>query len=178
MSNIYKMRGFTLIEILVAIAILAIVMAIAIPDFTSTIQNNTIATISNDLISSINLARSEAVKRNVTVSICATSNSNFTACGNNWNLGWLVFVNPTGGNALSNTAAAPLLRIQRINDQSATIATTPTVGILTYSGNGFTATGTGNLSITIKATGCTTDSGRRIAISATGRPSVTNVTCP
>ncbi|MBS0287752.1 MAG: GspH/FimT family pseudopilin [Proteobacteria bacterium] len=171
-------HGFTLIELMVTISILAIVMLLAIPDFTSTIKRNTISNMSNDLITSLNYARSEAIKRGVSVSVCATQDANYGACGSSWNLGWLIFVNPTGGSTLTNTATAPLLKIQKITDQNATIAVAPNVGITTYNSSGFPATATANVNFTIKSTGCTGDAGRIISISATGRPSSASTNCP
>ena len=178
MLTVFKNRGFTLIELVVTICILGIVMAIAIPSFTSTIRNNTIASISNNMIASLNYARSEAIKRNTPVSVCAPTDSSYSACGSNWSLGWLVFVNPNGANVVVNSTAAPLLRVEAITDQSINLTTSPSVGIATYNGSGFPAQNTANVVFTIKATGCTGDAGRQISISMTGRSSVTNVTCP
>lgn len=174
MKDMHKIRGFTLIEIIITVVLLGIVIAIAIPDFTSTIQNNAINSASARFISSISLARSEAIKRDVPVSICATSDQNFNSCGSNWNLGWIVFVNPTGGSSLS----APLLRVENLNSNAMNITVSPAVNIATYNGSGFAANNTKNVAFTIKATGCTADAGRRITISVTGRPVVSNVNCP
>ncbi len=163
---------------MVTVAVVAIVVFLAVPDFTSMMKNNSIANTSNDLIASLNYARSEAVKRGVPVSVCATQDANYAACGSNWNLGWLVFVNPTGGSSLSNTAAAPLLKVQTITDQTATIATSSSANIATFNSSGFPATASANLSFTIKSTGCTADAGRIVRISTTGRPSASSTTCP
>ncbi|MGD9591936.1 MAG: GspH/FimT family pseudopilin [Candidatus Berkiella sp.] len=171
-------RGFTLVELMVTIAVLTVVMLLAIPDFTSMIRNNSIASMNNNLLAALNFARSEAVKRAVPVSVCATQDANFTACGSNWSLGWMIFVNPTGGTTLSNTSTAPLLKVEKITDQSATITTSPNVGIATYTSTGFPTSNTGNVSFTIKSTGCTGDAGRLVTISVTGRPSAVNVSCP
>ncbi len=171
-------RGFTLIEPMITIVILAIVMLLAVPSFTSTIRNNSIANMSNNMVASLNYARSEAIKRGVPVSVCATADSNYTSCGSSWNLGWMIFVNPTGGSTLSNTATAPTLKVEKITDQSATISASPSVGIATYTSSGFPATNTGNVTLTIKSTGCTADAGRQINISVTGRPVVSAVSCP
>jgi len=171
-------RGFTLMEILMTIAILAIFMVIAMPNFINVLENDSIVNMTNDVVFALKMARSEAIKRDVPVSVCATSDNTYTACGNNWNLGWMVFVNPTGGTTLSNTATAPLLRTEAITDQNATITSAPSVNIITYTGTGIAATNSGNVTFTIKATGCTGDSGRQVAISLSGNPVVTNVNCP
>lgn len=171
-------RGFTLFELMITMSVMGVLLAVAVPSFISSLSNNTIIIVNNELLSAINLSRSEAIKRNVPVSICATQDSNFNACGASWQLGWLVFVNPTGGTTLSNTATAPLLRIHRINNTAVTLTPSPSVNIITYNGSGFPATGSSNITFTTKATGCTIDSGRSLAISITGRPVITRVNCP
>lgn len=60
-----RMQGFTLMELMIAIAVLAILITIAAPSISETIRNNQIAAQNNELIALINLARNEAVRRNV-----------------------------------------------------------------------------------------------------------------
>lgn len=79
-----KCLGFTLIELMVTIAIAAILMGIAIPSFVATISSNRLTTSANELVSALNLARSEAVKRGQQVVVKKT--------GTNWEDGWHVFV--------------------------------------------------------------------------------------
>ena len=76
--------GFTLIELMVTIAIAAIVLGIAIPSFSSTITSNRLTTSANELVTALNLARSEAVKRGQHVVVRKTNT--------NWENGWQVFV--------------------------------------------------------------------------------------
>lgn len=77
-------KGFTIIELLVTIAIAGILVAVAMPSFTSSIKSNRLTAINNDLVSALNLARSEAVKRNQQVVVRRD------AAG--WDDGWQVFV--------------------------------------------------------------------------------------
>jgi len=79
--------GFTLIELLVTIAMIAIVTAIGVPAFKDTIRNNVLTAGMNDFIATLNFARSEAVKRGVSVTARKTSTS--TSVG--WESGWEVF---------------------------------------------------------------------------------------
>lgn len=89
-----KARGFTLIELLVVITIGAILLTIAVPSFREILINNRLRTQINDFVSALNLTRSEAVKRGVTVSVCKSSdNANCGGAGVNWDTGWIVFVN-------------------------------------------------------------------------------------
>lgn len=88
-----KMHGFTIVELMIAIAILAILIAIGIPSFQATIMNNRMTSNVNAFITSLNQARSEAVKQNLEVSVCASTDG--TTCGGagvNWEQGWVVFV--------------------------------------------------------------------------------------
>ena len=76
--------GFTLIELLITITIAAIVLGIAIPSFSSIIASNRLTTSANELVTALNLARSEAVKRGQDVVVGKTVI--------NWEDGWQVFV--------------------------------------------------------------------------------------
>lgn len=73
----YMSKGFSLIELLVTVSVVAIVAAIAVPSFTSSIQNNKADTELNDLQHALNYARLEAINRGVTVRIAPTSGSDW-----------------------------------------------------------------------------------------------------
>lgn len=79
-----NLRGFTLIELMITLAVAGVVLSTALPNFIQAINNNRLATNTNDFIASLNLARSEAIKRGVNVVVAKT--------GANWENGWQVFV--------------------------------------------------------------------------------------
>ena len=90
-------RGFTLIELMVALAVLAILLSLAAPSFSNLLASNRLSTQASELIGALNLARSEAVRRAQPVSLRASDADNFTK-------GWAVF---TDGNADGAPASPP-----------------------------------------------------------------------
>jgi len=92
-TRTYKKRnnGFTLIELIVTISIATILASIAIPSFTELIRSNQLTSGTNELVSSLILARSEALKRNNNVSLCASLDQT-TCSGTDFSTGWIVFV--------------------------------------------------------------------------------------
>ena len=178
MSTQKLIRAFTLLELLAVIAVLVILMLLVVPSFQSIIQNNRTVSLSNELISALNFARSESIKRGVSVSLCAAADVNLNSCGSNWNNGWLVFVNPNEDAAFANNATEILLRIQQILGQGYSVTTTPALGVATYTSSGFPLAATGNMVFNITATGCTGNNARSIRVTTTGRLNMTPVACP
>ncbi|MBB6091847.1 type IV fimbrial biogenesis protein FimT [Povalibacter uvarum] len=94
-------RGFTLIELMVTLSVAALLIGLAAPSFREIRIRNELSTYANELISSINLARSEAVRRGRPVVICPSTNS--SACGGTWSEGWITFAD-LDGNGERNAA--------------------------------------------------------------------------
>jgi type IV fimbrial biogenesis protein FimT len=69
-----KQQGYTMLEILMVIAIAAILLAVALPSMRDTISRNARDSIQLDLLTSLSLARSQAVTLSVTTSVCHSSN--------------------------------------------------------------------------------------------------------
>ena len=85
-----KKHGFTLIEMMVTIVVSAILLGIAVPGFQSLINKNRLGTQASDLVADFALARSEAVKRGIQVSVCTSTNG--TSCTtSSWGAGRIVF---------------------------------------------------------------------------------------
>lgn len=84
--------GVTLIELMMVIAIGAVLIGIAVPSFQNLVLQSRISGNVNDLVGAINLARSEAVKRGGGTSICrSTDQATCATAGSGWATGWIVF---------------------------------------------------------------------------------------
>lgn len=92
-----RSNGFTLIELMVTLAIFSVLVGLGVPSFLSAMKNSQLSSDYNKLVSSLYLARSEAVKRTVRVGVCARGTD--TSCGANWNQGWIVFLDRVQGSA-------------------------------------------------------------------------------
>lgn len=86
-----RVRGFTLIELMVSIGILAILIAVAIPSFTSIMVNYRLTSIANTFVANAQLARSEAIKRNGRVTMCKSADGATCVLTGGWEQGWILF---------------------------------------------------------------------------------------
>jgi len=90
-AAVRRAGGFTTVELLVVIAIAAILAMVGAPSFSTFLNNSRLSSTSSQLLNELNLARSEAIKRNARVLVCVR-NAAGTDCGTgtNWAAGWLV----------------------------------------------------------------------------------------
>jgi type IV fimbrial biogenesis protein FimT len=153
-----KQGGFTLVELMVTIAVAAILLALAVPSFYEMSLNSKLKSAANDLAASALLARSEAIKRNATVQLCVSTNG--TACTTgSWEAGWIVV---SGTEVLQYRQAAPSGFKVLANRAS-----------ITFQPSGIGAT-PGDFSAKVcRATPSVGARERIVDISPTGRPSVT-----
>lgn len=83
--------GFTVIEVLISLLVAAILLSLATPSFIEFTKNKQITTQANEFISSLALARSEALKRVSRVTVCRSASGSSCANSGNWDQGYLVF---------------------------------------------------------------------------------------
>lgn len=182
--------GFTVIEVLMAIALMAVLMMIAAPSVRDLTMNARITGQANDLMTDLAMTRSEAVKRNVRTAIC-TSSSGTGCTSSNWNQGWLVFLDTDGDGVLAsaNDIIKPVPAIEGGNTLTSTGHSTNGAGarFVPFRSSGVTTPGGGGA---VRFDLCDTrtsanvgaaaaeNKGRRIWVSGTGRAYVERYTCP
>ncbi|MBT2745419.1 MULTISPECIES: GspH/FimT family pseudopilin [unclassified Lysobacter] len=109
------MRGFTLIELMVTIGLVAIVLALGLPNFQQAIRSNRVATSANEMLAALNLARSEAMRSPLGGRVCTSTDG--LSCGGSWKDGWMVWTDrndnktPQSDEVLRYVAAPPQIDV-------------------------------------------------------------------
>jgi type IV fimbrial biogenesis protein FimT len=158
-------KGFTLIELVVTIAIGAIVLTVGIPSFQTVILNNRLVTQTNTFIGALTLARTEAIKNGANTSICISNNGSSCTGGTNWGEGWIVFSDLNGDGAVNGNDNIWLFN--GALKGSNTLYYNTSINAITFNARGLPAgfqNGTFSLCDTRGA-----DFGRFIAVARTGR---------
>ena len=130
MHSSHAARGVTLIEMMVAIAVMALLLGLAVPSFREASLSSQLRASSTELLASANLARSESVKRRALVTLCPSSESDGDECGAGaWHEGWIVIApgtEPGTTLVIQRVDPAPSgFRISEAND-STTVTFQPT----------------------------------------------------
>ena len=163
--------GFTLIELMMVLLIIAITLGIGVPSFQGFIQDSRVAGLTNAFVSSLNYTRSEAVKRGSEVSLCKSSNGSSCTTSGHWEQGWIVFVDSS--NFGTWDAGEEILRVQEKFDGNTRFQSTTGVG------NAFTFLGSGRM--TSGHSGemllCDAPEARKININTVGRIHLIEATC-
>lgn len=178
-----KSAGFTLIELLVSITILVVLAAVGMPMLGQFVQNSRISSTSADLLSMINLARLEAIRRNTRVSFCGLADNKVCSTNKKFETaGWAVFQEANGSGSTSNKGASDasvLVRQQTIVSTGMLIRAD--FNVMTFTPSGIMTTdaslvGGGTIKVCRSnqaGTGCDTSHNVRcILISNSGSPSI------
>jgi type IV fimbrial biogenesis protein FimT len=178
---IRKVTGFTLIELVVTVAIAAIVLTIGVPSFQQLIADNRITAQVNQFVTSLNIARSEAVKRNSRVRVCKSSDGATCAASGDWQQGWMVFSDLDNDGTVDTDGDAN--NCEQTEDCIINVVSGPLAGsaTLTSTASSVVFLSSGSISAAASFTHtilhCSGQQKRTISVASIGRISVTKSTC-
>lgn len=166
--------GFSLLDLMVTLAVVAIVVSVGVPSFRGVIMDNRLVTQSNQLVTSVKMARSAAVRYQRPATVCASDNFDDPvpdcSASNDWSNGWIVWVDKDRDAA---TDANEIISVFGPIDGSSTLGST-TASSFTYDARGFAVTGGGDLTMCDDRSA---ETGRLIRVNAVGRTNVSRQGC-
>lgn len=166
----HQPSGFTLTELMIVLAIMGIIGSMAVPSFSRSIKENRNEASSNALLTSLSLARTEAIRRAGTVTACPSADGG--TCSTDWATGWIVFVD----NANSATPQVGTVLQSESGLEETTV--TRTSGANTWVR--FSSRGGAESATVLKVAPSTCDVSdhyRNIKVLASGRTSITKIAC-
>ena len=161
--RVARTRGFTIIELVMVATIVGVLSAMALPYLGGLLRDQRIKAAVGDVNASIIYARSEAIKRNQLVAMCASTDGTGCANSTNWATGWIVFVDTDGDGFPA--AVADILKKQ---DPFTGVTLTGTGSNLSYQRDGRLAAALA-ADFVAGATGATS---RCLAVTPSGRPNI------
>jgi len=167
-------RGFTLIEMLIVVAVTAVLMSIAVPSMDATIRSIRLTSASNVFVSGLHLARSEAIKRNGRVVLCKSADGAVCSASGGWEQGWIIFHDANNNGVHDSTETI----IQREAALAANLRFVGNLSVARYVS--FAASGATRLvgggfqagTLTVCNHSADPGEGRQIILNAVGRPRV------
>lgn len=172
-----SLRGFSLIELMVVVAVLVLVVLLVPPGFDALLLNSRLNTYANDFVAAAQTARSEAIKRNARVLVCVSSDVSTatpTCTGTDWRLGWIV-VHDADDSGNVSTGDSVLLKHEELNS---TYAFSNAAAAAANAKVVYEPTGAVTSAVTLKLsrTSPAATQWREVQVSATGRAVVNR--CP
>ena len=174
MTKFKGMRGFTILELMVTLAVVGILVSVGVPGFRAIIMDNRLVSQANLLVTSVSVARSTAVKYQRNAIVCSSTDFDAavpTCAGStDWSTGWIVWVDKDRD---ATTDADEIISVHGPLNSSSSLNSLANVGFA-YDARGFGLAGADDLLLCDDRTG---ETGRRIRINAVGRTNVSRQGC-
>jgi type IV fimbrial biogenesis protein FimT len=176
--------GFTIIEIMVTVAVLAIILAVGLPNLKSFLVRNQVSAVTSEFSNDISRTRVEAISRNNCATICMSSNTanaltggtpTCATTGNDWQAGWIVFSNPSCSATQNNptTAGSTLIAVRQAGVESFTLSDSTSARRFTFDSRGLAAGVGSNFTLAYTPENAGSSSNyRSVCISSAGRVNV------
>jgi type IV fimbrial biogenesis protein FimT len=181
-----KETGFTLVELLITIVVLSILLAAGVPAFKDFIKSNRVTAQTNDLVSAIQLARSEALKRGANVVVCASDNQTSCTGKDTWADGWIVFSDlnlnnaPDAGTGKCLETEDCIMMTRTGLPEGTTLTTVPGNDTVRFLPTGLADNNVGGVKtveFTLTANNCEKNQARKVTVTPQGHTLVSTVAC-
>ena len=175
--------AFTLMELMVVLAIAGVLLTLAVPNIQSFLKNNRMTGVANDMLTALTIARSESIKLQQPVAVCASTtpkDPNPTCTVGTFTPGWVVWVD-ANNNGLHDNGERVIMARESLDPAISAVANNQY--LVSYAPTGFTQTNPGGRATTTQIAMCddrhntqslgTQSAARGVNISVTGRARVT-----
>ena len=148
---------------MITVTMIGILLGLTVPTFKEAIRNNRIVSQNNEFIGALNYARSEAIRRSSTVSVCSSTNGTSCSTTNSWGTGWISFVDEDADGTLNGSevvmqVSPPVIAGFTLNGDTG-------LTDVRFGGNGILLTTSPTGAFLLQKTGCTGLNARQISIS-------------
>lgn len=166
--------GFTLVELLAALAVLAVLVTVGAPSMAVLVHSIRLTSASNGFLSHLHLARSEAIKRSARVVLCKSPDGLYCIAGGGWEQGWIVF-HDANGNGWRESTETIIQREQALGGDVRLMGNLNVARYVSFSPNGTTRLVGGGFqagTLTVCHQSMAGGEARQIILNAVGRPRV------
>ena len=160
------LRGFTLIELMITISLAAILVTVGVPSFNGLIERNQLTSNINQFVSSLSVARSEAIKRKEIVALCASADGETCSPGSGFENGWIIYVESVAPRNVRDVNNEDLIWVQEALPNGITLTNDSSSNSFLYRSTGRISGGAARVVLCKDAQ---TDKARALTINTTGR---------